>query len=135
MIQQKSVTGVSSCDTEGPWKVWGKTDKWFQIQPKKKFVNFVPASLEGRNFKFGRMYFSKRYIGSAKIYDRSFILWHWRTMESLRENWQLVSNSAQKKICEFRSSQPEGQNFKFYGILLSKMYIGSAKNCGRSFIF
>ena len=38
------MAGVSSCNTERPWKVWGKSDYWFSIQPEKKSVNFVPAS-------------------------------------------------------------------------------------------
>ena len=30
--------------------------------------------------------------------------------------------------------KPEGRNFEFYGIVLSKMYIDSVKNCGRNFV-
>ena len=44
LVQPKSVTGVSSCNNEEPRKVWGKTDNWFPIQPRKNIVNFVPAS-------------------------------------------------------------------------------------------
>ena len=44
LVQPKSVGGVSFYDTEGPWKVWGKSDYWFPIELKKKSVNFVPGS-------------------------------------------------------------------------------------------
>ena len=80
------------------------------------------------------MVFCKRYIAWAKNFGRSFILWHWRVMASLGENWLLVSYSAQKKIFKFLSSEPQGPNFKFDGMVFSKRYIGLAKNCGRSFI-
>ena len=52
LIQPKTVAGVSSCDTKGPWKVWGKTDNWFPIQPKKNSANFVEAGKKGQKFKF-----------------------------------------------------------------------------------
>ena len=35
---------------------------------------------------------------------------------------------------EVPPSKPEGRIFKFYGSVLSKRYIDSAKNCGGSFI-
>ena len=66
LIQPKTVAGVSSCDTKGPWKVWGKTDTWFPIQPKKNSANFVEAGKKGRKFKFYGFFLSKRYIGSTK---------------------------------------------------------------------
>ena len=44
LVQPKTVAGVSFNDTEGSWKVWGKSDYWFPIEPKKKSVNFVPGS-------------------------------------------------------------------------------------------
>ena len=42
--QPKTVAGVSSCDTEGPWQVWGKTDFWVPIQPRKKSAYLAPVS-------------------------------------------------------------------------------------------
>ena len=44
LLQQKNDTGLSCPDTEGPWNVWGDSDSWFPIQPRKKSANFVPAS-------------------------------------------------------------------------------------------
>ena len=43
-VHQKTVAGVSSCDTERPREVWGKSEYWFPIQTRKKSVNFIPAS-------------------------------------------------------------------------------------------
>ena len=35
LFQPTTVSGASSCDTEGPWRVWAKTDNWFPIQLAK----------------------------------------------------------------------------------------------------
>ena len=43
MVEPKTLAGVSSYDTEGSWQVWGKSDCWFPIEPRKKSANFVPA--------------------------------------------------------------------------------------------
>ena len=47
LIQPKTVVGVSSCDTKEPWKVSGKTDSWFSIQPRKNSADFVEAGEKG----------------------------------------------------------------------------------------
>ena len=44
LVQSKTVAGLSSYYTEGPWQVWRKTDSWFLIQPRKICANFAPAS-------------------------------------------------------------------------------------------
>ena len=110
--------------------------KWLQVSysAQEKICEFCSSKPQGRNLKFHGVLFPKRYIGWAKNFGRSFILWHWRVMASLGENWQLVSDWAQKKICQFRSSKPQRQNFKFDGMVFSKRYIGWAKNCGTSFL-
>ena len=44
LLEPHTLAGVPSYDAEGSWEVWGKTDSWFRIQPRKKSANFVPAS-------------------------------------------------------------------------------------------
>ena len=44
LLEPKPLAGVSSYDTEVSWQVWGKTDTWFPVQPRKKSANFVPAT-------------------------------------------------------------------------------------------
>ena len=41
LVEPKTVRRVSCYDTERSWKVWGKSDNWFPIQPRKKSVNFL----------------------------------------------------------------------------------------------
>ena len=43
MLEQKIDAAVSCPDTKEPWKVWGKTNSWFPILPKKNWVNFLRA--------------------------------------------------------------------------------------------
>ena len=40
LVQAKTFRGVSCHDTEGLWKVWGKTECSFPIQPPEKLENF-----------------------------------------------------------------------------------------------
>ena len=54
LLEQKIDIAVSCSDTEGPWKVWGKTDSWFPIQPRKNCANlivFCPSNLSFRQKK------------------------------------------------------------------------------------
>ena len=63
LAQPKPVTGVSSSDTEMPWKVWGKTYSWYPVHPKKSSASFVEAGEKGQNFKFDGIVMPKRCIG------------------------------------------------------------------------
>ena len=60
LVQPKTVAGVSCCDTEGPSKVWGKTDSWFPIQPRKNCANLIDSGEKGQNLKFHRLVLAKR---------------------------------------------------------------------------
>ena len=112
LVQRKTVVGVSPCGTEEPWKVWGKIDSWFPIQPWKKSANFAPASQKVKVLDFMGLFCLKGPLVQPKTVAVVFILWHWRPMESLRETWLWVSNSAQRKICQFCSNGRDGSKFQ-----------------------
>ena len=40
LVEAETLSGVSCPDTEGLWKVLGKTASWFPIQPPKNLENF-----------------------------------------------------------------------------------------------
>ena len=44
LVEPKTLAGNSCYQTERPWEVWGESDYWFPIQPRKKSANFVPVS-------------------------------------------------------------------------------------------
>ena len=51
LVQPQTVAGVSSCDTEGPGKVWGQTDSWFPIQAPQKICEFHSSEPRGSKFQ------------------------------------------------------------------------------------
>ena len=141
VFSQKYIGWAKNCGTSfmlSNWKAMESLgENWLMVSysAQKKICQFHSSEPQGQNFKFDGMVFSKCYIGWAKNCGTSFMLWHWKAMESLGGKWLQVSNSAQEKICEFCSSEPQGRNLKFHGMLFSKGYIGWAKNFGRSFIW
>ena len=62
----KTVAEVSSCDTEGSWEVWRKTDSWFPIQPRKKSANFAPVSQRVEISNLMELVFLKGTLGHQK---------------------------------------------------------------------
>ena len=40
LVEPETFTGVYCPDNEGLWKVWGKTESWFPIEPPKNLENF-----------------------------------------------------------------------------------------------
>ena len=93
--EQKTFTGVSSCDTEWLWK----TENWLLVSNsvQKEFVNLIGASK----------------IAWAKNWHRSFC----HEFETLWKvwglNWIVVSNFAPKKYAFLTASRSEVQNSKF----------------------
>ena len=96
---------------ERPWKVWGKSDSRFPIQPRKKSVNFVPASHRVEIWNFMVCFFLKGTLVEPKTLAEVSSDDTQGSWEVWGENWLMVSYSAQKKICQFRSSKPQGPNF------------------------
>ena len=90
MLEQKLHTPVSCPGIEVPWKMWGETDSWFPIQSRKNSADFFQASQKIKISIFYRFLLSKRYIGSTKNCNRSFILCKFET-------WFFVCN----KFCCF----------------------------------
>ena len=89
-VQPKAVARVLSC---GHRKFRGKLTPGFHFS-RRKILQILLKHV--RRVKFSDLkgfFWSDRYISSAKSCSKSFILWHWRTMESLGENWFLASNS------------------------------------------
>ena len=70
LAQPKTVAGVSSCDTERLCKVLRKSDYWFPIEPRKKSVNFVPASQRVEISNFMELVFLKGKLVQPKTLAR-----------------------------------------------------------------
>ena len=61
MVQLETFTAVSCPGTEGLWKVWGKTESWFPIQPSKNLQIF---------FGVGEKLKISNFIGSFLVKDK-----------------------------------------------------------------
>ena len=69
LVQQKTVAGVSSYATEVSWQVWGKTDSWFAIQPRKISANFTPRSQRVEISNLMILVFQKRTLVNQKTVE------------------------------------------------------------------
>ena len=61
LVETETFTGVSCPGSEGLWKVWGKTDSWFPIQPSKNLQIF---------FGVGEKVKISNFIGSFLVKDK-----------------------------------------------------------------
>ena len=59
LVEPESFTGVSCPGTEGLWRVWGKTESWFPIQPLKNLEIFFPTGRKVKIFNFIGSFFVK----------------------------------------------------------------------------
>ena len=123
LLEPKPLAGVSSYDTEVSWQVWGKTNSWFPIQPRKKSANFIPASHRVEISNLMWWFFPKgtlvepKTVTRVSCYDTER---PWKVWEE-SDNWFLIQ--PRKKSVNFLS-EPQGRNFKFDGMVFSKRYIG-----------
>ena len=117
-LNQKIFTGVLFCDTEGLCKLSAKTESCFPNMLKKN-LPFVSTRRKRVQISYFIAFFClKSKLPEPKILRRSFILWHWRALQSLGQNWILLSKSAQKEFVNFFRATKNGPNLIFYCFLL-----------------
>ena len=131
-LNQKTITGVLFCDTEEPCKLWDNTECCFPYKPppKKNWSISFDRAKRVQIWDFISLFSLKGKLLKPKNLDRSFILWHWRAMESMEENRILLFKSVhqsppplhppplptkKKKIDQFLSS---GRKVPKFHILL-----------------
>ena len=61
LVEPETFTGVSCPGNEGLWKVWGKAEPWFPIQPSKNLQIF---------FRVGEKVKISNFIGSFLVKDK-----------------------------------------------------------------
>ena len=117
-LNEKTLTKVLFCDTEGPCKLSAKTESCFPNMLKKN-LPFVSTRRKRVQISYFIAFFClKSKLPEPKILRRSFILWHWRALQSLGQNWILLSKSAQKEFVNFFRATKNGPNLIFYCFLL-----------------
>ena len=57
----------------------------------RSLVSFHVSSRESENLNFDRTLFSKAYKDQDEQVQKSYFSWHWRVMQSFKNNWLLSS--------------------------------------------
>ena len=120
LFELKIFTGVLFCDTEAPCKLWAKTECCF---PNKHPQNFSICSERAKRIQtsdFISFFCLKSKLPEQNDLHMSFTLRHGRTMQSLGQNWILLSKSAQKRFDKFVSSGRKVSKFQI--LLVSFMW-------------
>ena len=69
LVDPETLPGVSCPDTEGLWKVWGKTELWFPIQPPKNLENLFRLGRKVKNFNFIGFFFLKGKLVESETFS------------------------------------------------------------------
>ena len=100
----------------------------------KTLMNFDPSTRNPQNLHFNGLRLTKAYVWVKKL-QRSYVWWHWRLMQDLKENWLLLSKMT-SGIWEILTRALENlKNLYFHGLFLIKVYNVWAKKVQRSYIW
>ena len=100
-----------------------------------KLVNiFFQQAKRVKILNFSGFFCLKFKFLEQKIFHRSFILLHWKTMKRFGKTWIMVSKSSPQKLENFFPAGKKGRIFKIYWFVLSKTQIVSNKSFNRSLI-
>ena len=92
-------------ENEERYKIWRGI--YFAVS---KLTNFDPTTRESQKLHFNGLFFTKVYNAWGKRVQRSYIWWHWRLIENLKE----IDLCSQNGHEEFgKVSQAEKQQFYF----------------------
>ena len=59
----------------------------------RNLVNFHASSRKYDNLHLYQIILSKAYKDLEEKIQKSYVLWHWKVMQSLKKNWLVVSNT------------------------------------------
>ena len=86
MFEPKNYRGVMCHNTEEWWKIWGRTDLYFE-KWHEDFGEIWPNTQNSQNLHFHELLLTKVYNVWAKNLQRSYVSWHWRVMQYFKKNW------------------------------------------------
>ena len=121
LVRPKTVAGVSFYDTEGLWKVLGKSDYWFQIEPKKKkSVNFVTGSQTAKISTLMGFFFVKGILADPKTVARVPSCDTERPYKVWRKSDYCFPNPPRKKSVNFTAASQRVQISNLMGLVFRK---------------
>ena len=111
------IMGEGGAETMKWYKVWRKTDSWFQKQ-HEEFGEFSPNHLKVPKFHFDTLFLSKVYEVWAKKIQSSYLAWHWTVMQNLNKPWPSNLKNGMRNWVNWEGGR--GRRMHFDGLLLSK---------------
>ena len=96
-------------------------------------ANFHQSNLISQNWDEGIL-LSKIVKVWAQTPQRSYVSWKWRMMQNLQRNWLVISKLAWGIWWILNRALESLKNFHVNVLLLSKVYIASAKKVQRSYL-
>ena len=88
----------------------------FELENSRTQTSRIRELKNLKNLQFNKLFLIKVYNVSAKKIKGSYIWWHWRLMQNLKENWFVLSKMTWR-ICQILAHRLKNSNF----ILESKM--------------
>ena len=96
MYELKIYRGVMCHDNEEWCKIWREIDlsvqNWYE-----EFDKFWPKHLKNsKNYTLMGWFWRKYIMFELKKVQRSYLWWHWRLVQNLKENWLVLSKMTQR---------------------------------------
>ena len=90
-------------------------------------VNFHAGSWMSRNLNLDWLFLPKVYKDLDEKVQKSYVLWQWRVMQSLKRKMTLGSKNHMRNLVNFNASSGKSENLHFDVLLYSTAYKVSAK--------
>ena len=134
-FQLKKYRRVISHDIEEWWKVWRKTDLWFQIW-HEGFSEFSPNHSKVWKFHSDEVFLSKVCeVWANKDIEELYLSWHWTVVQNLNKSLTLCFQKWHEEFGEyFNWRTQKSEKLFFDGLFLSKAYNASVRNIQKNYV-
>ena len=102
MYELEIYRGVMNHDNEQWCKIWIGIELSLQ-NCHHNLTNLIQAFKYLKKLHFNRLLLTKVYDVSAKEVQKSYVWWHRRLMQNLKENWLVLSKMTRSGILELRN--------------------------------
>ena len=89
---------------------------------KRNLVNFYASSRKSENLPLDRILLSKAYKDLDEKIQKSYVSWHWRVIQNLKEKLTRGMKNDIRNLVNFHDSSRKFENLHFDGLLLFKIY-------------
>ena len=100
----------------------------------RNWVNFHYSTQKSEKLYIDGLFLSKAYNVSARKFQRNYVSWHWRVVQSLKKKLTLNSKNDMRNLVNFNLSSGKSENLHFDVLLLSIAYKVSAKKVQKNYL-